>query len=88
MKKPQIKEDTEFVVVCSYCGIHLKEPDANKQNALKIDLSNESHGICPACLLEHHPQQYLEIQREWRMRIKSEYKKGYPEFNDKLKKRK
>lgn len=85
MNDSEIREGTELVIICSHCGVLLKEPEAWQQGTDKTAQVRTSHGICPDCLLENYPQQYLNIQRKWRIRIKNEYKNGYPDLAKKIK---
>lgn len=83
MKKSEVKEDTELVIVCSYCGLLLKGSETRGDSETNTTV-NKSHGICPSCLLENYPDQYLFIQQKWRIRIKNAYKNGYPDLSHKL----
>ena len=68
---------------CSYCRTGLNGTEAEVCVQEQYDSSYVSHGICPDCLLENFPQEYIMIQKERRLRIKNIYKKGYPAMIEK-----
>lgn len=73
-------EEMDFSTICSYCGRLLCGPGTLKRNVEgqeKQSSSGQSHGICPDCLLENFPKEYLVIQEKRRARIKNIFKKGY-----------
>jgi len=62
--KPKLRNETEITVVCSYCGKLIKGQKLwNKEyfTAKEISLLPVSHGICPKCLCEYFPNEYLAI---------------------------
>ncbi len=73
----------EYSMICSYCGRLIKGPEAWERNArghMELLASSKSQGVCPDCLFENYPQEYLAIQDERRMRIKNIFKRGYIEL--------
>ncbi len=83
MEKSGKINETDYLMICAYCRRLLKEPDAWERHGrgeLELNSSINSHGICPDCLLENFPQEYLAIQEERRVRIKNIFKRGYLEL--------
>ncbi len=83
MEKSGNHKATDCLMICAYCGRLLKEPDSWERHGrgeLELNSSAKSHGICPSCLLENFPQEYLAIQEERRVRIKNIFKRGYLEL--------
>ncbi len=86
MERLDIPPEEDIALVFSYCSkildgyeiMERKEESQNNINSIKI-----SHGICPDCLLENFPKEYLSIQKDRRMRIRNIYKQGYPRANGK-----
>ncbi len=80
------REEPVFLVVCSYCD---KKFHKSKPNDLTATIQNTttplfiSHGTCPDCLLKYFPNEYLRIQKDSRLRIKSIFKKRYIEISSK-----
>lgn len=68
--------DKNISVVCSYCCKLIRVSESWKngvKNPMQDDSVQLSHGICPECLLEKFPNEYLTIQRDNRLRIKKTY---------------
>lgn len=83
MKKKKEREEPVFLVACSYCD---KKFNKAKQN-IPADKTEDtsaplfiSHGTCPECLLKNFPKEYLRIQKDSRLRIKSVFKRKYKEI--------
>ncbi len=56
-----------FALVCAYCNKILKNKDfweTRDAGELQNNLNDISHGICPDCLKEYFPHEYLAIQKE------------------------
>ena len=70
MKNLRKKDDV--VVICAYCK---KVLDGREDNFIEDPGTMVSHGICPNCLLLHFPKEYVAIQKEQRIRIKTVFKK-------------
>ncbi len=81
VKNLERSDGTELPKICTYCKIWLNGPKIGCYSNGKGNSAGISHGICPDCLLENFPQEYLTIQIENRIRIKHIFKKGYPESN-------
>lgn len=78
MKKD--KRSEHIIVICAYCkksllGQELWENESDKSP--DMSKARISHGICPDCLLENFPNEYLIIQEEKKVRIKKLFEKGY-----------
>jgi len=87
MDGSELPQQEDIAMVCSYCSRILDGHEIMENNAECQDNLNSfeiSHGICPECLLENFPQEYLSIQKSKRIRIKNIYKQGYPEKNGKI----
>lgn len=70
-------------VICSYCKkcLHREESWEKDMDCwYDNDSTTISHGICPDCLLEHFPEEYLVIQEERKIRIKKLFEKGFKEL--------
>lgn len=81
MKSTKNISMNRVILVCAYCKKVLKGENLWEHEAMRSDSSlNVSHGICPDCLLEHFPREYLAIQEERRVRIKNAFKKGFAEL--------
>ncbi|MDJ0623247.1 MAG: hypothetical protein QNJ17_09785 [Desulfocapsaceae bacterium] len=83
MKSSNGKKHERIVVICAYCqkslqGQELWERDS--QETAEMAKATISHGICPDCLLEHFPNEYLIIQEERRVRIKKLFEEGFKNF--------
>ncbi len=68
------------ITICSYCGCALTDQhhwDKIRDTDPEGDTSSVSHGICPDCLRENFPMEYLAIQEERRVRIRNVFKKCY-----------
>ncbi len=80
MNDTDISQSEDLIMVCSYCSKFLQGPEtsgSNKAEQEEVASSRTSHGICPDCLLENFPIEYIQIQKEMRVRIKNIYKQGY-----------
>ncbi len=80
MEKGNQKNSEHIIVICAYCkkslqGQELWENDFEKSSG--ISTARVSHGICPDCLLENFPNEYLVIQEEKKVRIKKLFERGY-----------
>jgi hypothetical protein len=84
MDNSEIFKETEFPIICTYCRVWLNGPESWTCGQEACNLSCASHSICPDCLLENLPQEYIKIQKERRLRIKNIYKKSYPTLIGKL----
>jgi len=74
------KRSEHIIVICSYCkkGLRGQELWDNKIEApTEMSRTRVSHGICPDCLEENFPNEYLVIQEEKKVRIKNLFEKGY-----------
>lgn len=86
MEKSTYLSKPRAVVVCSYCSRLLAQKTVNNDtmsNQAEPNPPQVSHGICPDCLLANHPQEYLLIQSEQRLRIKHAYDNDLPSFKNK-----
>lgn len=73
----------KFVLVCAYCNKILKDNDVwetGDVGVLQGNQSNLSHGICPDCLKEHFPHEYLAIQEERKEKTRNAFQKEFKEF--------
>lgn len=80
MEKGNNKKAERFIVICAYCKKSLQGQDlweSGFEKASEHHRATVSHGICPDCLLEHFPNEYLVIQEEKKIRIKKLFEKGY-----------
>ncbi len=67
----------DMIMICSYCSTIIYSPeqwDNETDRHHDFLTSAKSHGICPDCLLQNFPQEYLVIQEKMRVRIKRLYK--------------
>lgn len=83
MKSGKKEDNKRMLIVCSYCNRVISDEEAWEQN-VEVEIGERggkvSHGICPDCLLEHFPDEYLAIQEQHRVRIKEIFKKGFKDF--------
>lgn len=80
MKTEKYKKTEGFTVICSYCnkvlqGQELWDREGKRQQG--VNDYRLSHGICPKCLLDNFPNEYLAIQEEKRIRIKKVFQLGF-----------
>ena len=80
MENDNQKKSEHIIVICAYCkkslrGQELWEKDF--EESPEISQTRVSHGICPDCLLENFPNEYLVIQKERKVRIKKLFEQGY-----------
>lgn len=83
MKSGKSGQHERIIIICAYCQKRIKGRDWNERkkcNAEETQKISVSHGICPECLLEHFPQEYLIIQEEHRVRIKKLFEEGFKNF--------
>ncbi len=64
MDNSENPEGTEFPIICTYCRKWLNGPEARICSQEVGSMSGASHGICPDCMLENFPQEYIKIQKE------------------------
>lgn len=77
------KRQERIMVICAYCRKSLQGQEVwerDLQEAGEMAKATISHGICPDCLLEHFPNEYLIIQEERRVRIKKLFEEGFKNF--------
>lgn len=74
MDNSDIFEKTEFPIICTYCRTWLNGPEVGKCSHEQYESSCLSHGICPDCLRENFPQEYITIQKERGLLIKNIHK--------------
>ena len=82
---PEIIDEKNISVVCSYCCKLIRVSESWKKghsNPMHDDSAQLSHGICPECLLENFPNEYLTIQRDNRLRIKKTYSAKHCEVTE------
>ncbi len=83
MNKDSQSGHKKVVLVCAYCNKILKDHDVwvyDDVNTLHDNLENLSHGICPDCLKENFPREYLAIQEERKAKMRNAFKKGFKSF--------
>lgn len=83
MKRGESGKHERIIIICAYCrknihGQELIEKEIHRSGGLAK--ASISHGICPDCLLEHFPNEYLIIQEERRVRIKKLFEEGFKSF--------
>lgn len=80
MEKDNRKRSEHIIVICAYCKRSLQGQELWENEFKKSPekaKARVSHGICPDCLLENFPNEYLVIQEEKKVRIKKLFEKGY-----------
>ncbi len=83
MQHEKQSDQRKIVLVCSYCNKILKDKDVwgiDNTGALLNNLSNLSHGICPNCLKENFPNEYLAIEEEKKEKIRNALINEFKEF--------
>jgi hypothetical protein len=83
MKKKKKQSGIGIIMICSYCGRLLQGQETWEKDSkatVEADPVPRSHGICPTCLLENFPNEYLVIQEAKRIRMKDVFKSGFEDL--------
>ncbi len=73
----------KIVVACAYCSKLLKRNDNweyDKGTGVKSGMLDVSHSICPDCLKENFPREYLIIQEEKKAKMSQDIEEGLKDF--------